>query len=106
MRRSPEAFGRAVLISPTVDRRGRNAVAQVGRLLRTGLHESPGLAVVVGRDYLACGARRALATAWHALAHPLEDDLPEIDVPVLVVRGSRRRRRAAAVGRGGDRDAA
>ncbi|GAA3080463.1 hypothetical protein GCM10010464_50680 [Pseudonocardia yunnanensis] len=87
MRRSPEAFGRAVLISPTVDRRGRNPVAQVGRLLRTGLHENPRLAVVLGRDYLACGARRALATAWHALAHPLEDDLSEIEVPVLVVRG-------------------
>ncbi|WP_433298725.1 alpha/beta fold hydrolase [Pseudonocardia sp. CA-142604] len=87
MRRSPEAFGRAVLISPTVDRRGRNPVAEVSRLLRTGLHESPALAIVLGRDYLACGARRALATAWHALAHPIEDDLPEIEVPVLVVRG-------------------
>jgi pimeloyl-ACP methyl ester carboxylesterase len=87
MRRSPEAFGRAVLIGPTVDRRGRNPVAQVGRLLRTGLHEKPGLAAVVGRGYLACGPGRALATAWHALAHPLEDDLPEVEVPVLVVRG-------------------
>jgi pimeloyl-ACP methyl ester carboxylesterase len=54
MRRSPEAFGRAVLISPTVDRRGRNPVAQAGRLLRTGLHENPGLAVVLGRDYTRC----------------------------------------------------
>jgi hypothetical protein len=31
MRRSPEAFGRAVLISPTVDRRGRNPVARAER---------------------------------------------------------------------------
>jgi pimeloyl-ACP methyl ester carboxylesterase len=89
MARSPGAFGRAVLVGPTFDRRGRGAAGQIGRLLCTGVHERPGLAAVIVRDYAACGPRRVVRTARHALAHRIEDDLPEITAPVLVVRGGR-----------------
>jgi len=87
MRRRPGVFARAVLVGPTVDRRSRNLIAQAGRLLRTGRHERPSLVAILIRDYLACGPARVLATARHALRYRLEDDLPQVTAPVLVVRG-------------------
>jgi pimeloyl-ACP methyl ester carboxylesterase len=90
MARSPRAVGRAVLVGPTFDRRGGGPV-QIARLLRTGVHERPGLAGVIARDYAACGLPRVVQTARHALAHRIEDDLPAISRPVLVVRGGRDR---------------
>jgi pimeloyl-ACP methyl ester carboxylesterase len=87
LRRRPELFPRAVLQGPTFDRRGRNAISQTARLLRTGLRERPGLNLVLLRDYLDCGLGKVRRTARAALAHPLEDGLAEITVPVLVVRG-------------------
>lgn len=87
MRRRPGVFDRAVLVGPTFDRRGRNRIAQAGRLLRTAVHERPSLAAILVRDYLACGPARALATARHGLEYRLEDDLPRLTAPVLVVRG-------------------
>jgi 2-hydroxy-6-oxonona-2,4-dienedioate hydrolase len=91
MARSPQALDRAVFIGPTFDRRGRSLPAQVVRLLRAGVRERPGLAAVMARDYAACGLRRVARTARQALAHPIEDDLPAITRPVLVVRGGRDR---------------
>jgi 2-hydroxy-6-oxonona-2,4-dienedioate hydrolase len=87
--RSPQALRRGVLLGPTFDRRG--VPVQIGRLLRTGVHERPGLAAVMVRDYAACGLRRVARTARHAFAHRIEDDLPAITCPVLVVRGGRDR---------------
>ncbi|GAA5133255.1 alpha/beta fold hydrolase [Pseudonocardia adelaidensis] len=91
MARSPEALGRAVLVGPTFDRHGRGIPRQVARLLRSGVHERPGLVAVMARDYAACGLRRVARTARHGLAHRIEDDLPAIARPVLVVRGGRDR---------------
>jgi pimeloyl-ACP methyl ester carboxylesterase len=88
-RRAPGAFDRLVLIGPTFDPRHRTALGQVARWLVTGLFERPGLAAVLARDYLACGPRRVLVTARHALRHRLEDGLAGVRVPVLVARGSR-----------------
>jgi pimeloyl-ACP methyl ester carboxylesterase len=87
MRRRPGVFARAVLVGPTFDRRGRGGLAQAGRWLRTGMREPPSLAAVLIRDYLACGPRRALTTARHALGYRLEDHLADVPAPVLVVRG-------------------
>ncbi len=89
MTQRPCAFTRAVLIGPTFDRRGRSLVVQALRLVRTAVHEDPRLTRIVAGDYRACGVRRALATARHGLAHPLEASLPAVAKPVLVVRGGR-----------------
>jgi pimeloyl-ACP methyl ester carboxylesterase len=87
LRRRPGRLSRAVLIGPTFDRRGRGVVVQVARLLRTGLRERPSLLAVLVRDYAACGLRRVWDTARLALSHRLEDALPAVAAPVLVVRG-------------------
>jgi pimeloyl-ACP methyl ester carboxylesterase len=89
MARAPGAVSRAVLVGPTFD--GRGVARQVGSLLLTGLRERPALAAVIARDYAACGLRRVARTARHAFAHRIEDDLPAITRPVLVVRGGRDR---------------
>jgi pimeloyl-ACP methyl ester carboxylesterase len=87
MVRSPRAVARSVLVGPTFGRRGRGALVQIARPLRTGVHGRPGLAAVIARDYAACGLRRVAVTARHSLDHRLEDELPEIAGSVLAVRG-------------------
>lgn len=91
MARAPDALGRAVLVGPTFDRHARSVPRQLLRLLRAGVHERPGLIPVVVRDYARCGPRRLIRTARYALAHRIEDDLPAVARPVLVVRGGRDR---------------
>jgi pimeloyl-ACP methyl ester carboxylesterase len=44
---------------------------------------------VIALDYLVFGPRRLLATSRHALADPLEEKLPHVRAPTLVVRGAR-----------------
>src|SRR5699024_8982229 len=41
------------------------------------------------RDYRTAGLRRVLKTFHYSLVHSVEDRLEKIDIPVLVVRGSR-----------------
>ena len=79
---------RLVLIGPTIDRRARTAPAQILRFLRTGLHETPSLALVLVREYLDAGPRRILRTFQHSLRDPVEEKLPRVGVPTLVIRGS------------------
>jgi pimeloyl-ACP methyl ester carboxylesterase len=40
-------------------------------------------------DYAACWPRRPLHTFTHAMRYRIEDAVPEIECPVLVVRGTR-----------------
>jgi pimeloyl-ACP methyl ester carboxylesterase len=86
---SPELLGPVVLNGPTVDSRARRPVTQAARLLVTGLFERPTLPAVLGRDYLDCGTRRFVQTFAHTLADPIERKLPLVDVPAVVVRGTR-----------------
>jgi 2-hydroxy-6-oxonona-2,4-dienedioate hydrolase len=83
----PRRVRRLVLQGPTVDRRGRSFAAQVGRWLRAGPKEPFSPNGVLAADYADCGLVRALRTFHMALATPLEDDLPRVRCPTLVVRG-------------------
>ncbi len=88
--RRPERVERAVLVGPTMDPAAPSLLRQTARLLATGLFEPPGLNLIVAAEYLlVAGPLRTLATARAALAHRLEERLPLLGAPTLVVRGSR-----------------
>jgi pimeloyl-ACP methyl ester carboxylesterase len=77
-----------VLVGPTVDPRARSVVRHVGRLAVDAWYEPPRLTAVVARDYLATGPADVLRQARHALAHRIEELLPRIEQPAVVVRGA------------------
>src|SRR4029079_8914027 len=53
------------------------------------MREPAGLWPIVARDYWRMGPVRLLATALLALGDRPEDKLPQIEMPVLVLRGDR-----------------
>ena len=89
--RHPERIQRVVLAGPTIDASARTVAAQLFRWLQNGRYEPLGLAGVVLRDYLDCGMRRVFRTFALALEDRIEDKLPHVRVPALVVRGARDR---------------
>lgn len=87
--RHPERIEKAVLQGPTVDPLGRTALRQVGRLLLDGVREPPSLLPIELLDYLDAGFRRSVRTFRYMLECRIEERLPQMYVPTLVVRGSR-----------------
>jgi 2-hydroxy-6-oxonona-2,4-dienedioate hydrolase len=85
----PELVHRLVLLGPTMDRRGRQLDEQLRRWRLESRTQTPALQAILARDYAAAGVARAKATLQHALADAIEDKLPFLDVPTLVVRGTR-----------------
>jgi 2-hydroxy-6-oxonona-2,4-dienedioate hydrolase len=84
----PELVHRLVLLGPTVDRRGRQLDEQLRRWRMESRTQTSDLQRILVRDYAAAGVGRARATLEHALADTIEDKLPFLDVPTLVVRGT------------------
>lgn len=84
---APELLGPAVLIGPTVDVGARTPVRQLLRLLADVPWERPALWPVLARDYLISGPRRLLATGRALLDDPVEEKLPGLHTPTVVVRG-------------------
>jgi 2-hydroxy-6-oxonona-2,4-dienedioate hydrolase len=85
----PDLFDRLVLLGPTMDPRGRRVGEQLRRWARESRTQTSALQRILFRDYARAGPRRALATFRHALADRIEDRLPHLHVPTLVVRGTR-----------------
>jgi 2-hydroxy-6-oxonona-2,4-dienedioate hydrolase len=85
--RHPEMLERAVLAAPTFDRRARGFFRQFGRLLMDSRNEPFPLILLAVRDFFKFGARREARTLQFALRDCLENKLPQITVPTLVVRG-------------------
>jgi pimeloyl-ACP methyl ester carboxylesterase len=84
--RYPERIDRLVLIAPVPDPAARKAFQQVGRLAMGSFFERPSLIMLVFKDYLRIGSR-FFPEFRHMLAYPMEAKLPEIEVPVMLVRG-------------------
>ena len=80
---------RLVLQGPTVDPRARTVPRQLLRLARNSAREPKSLGPITLRDYWAAGPRRVVATIRMSLADRIEDKLPRIGAPTLVVRGTR-----------------
>jgi len=78
-----------VLAGPTIDPSARTAPRQIARWLHDWLYERPSLALAHVRDYYKAGVARGLRTFRYALADRIEEKLPHVHAPALVVRGSR-----------------
>ncbi len=88
--RHPDAVDSLVLVAPTVDRRHRHALSQLGRLALDLVGESPKVLLVGAREYLRAGPN--LRRKMHAmLVHRPELSYPRITAPTLVIRGERDR---------------
>ena len=87
--RYPGLVERVVLQGPTMDRRGRGAFRHVGRLLVDVFREPPSLLALEAFDLLRAGVVRSWRTFRYALEDPIEERLPRVDLPALVVHGSR-----------------
>lgn len=86
--RTPERAIGLVLNAPTVDPAHRSRLTMIWRVLRDVPNEPASLAVVVARDYLRAGPRRIFATLDYAIADHIEEKLPSLAMPVLVVCGA------------------
>ena len=84
--RHPGRIGRLVLIAPVPDPAARNALQQFGRLAMGSIFERPSLIPQVFKDYLRMG-RRFIPEFRAMLAYPIEAKLPDIAVPVMLIRG-------------------
>ena len=86
--RHDDITGPVVLIGPTTDSSARTARAQVGRWLGTGRYRDVTQLPIVLRDCRDAGVHRVGATFRSILHDPIEDKLPLVRQPVLVLRGS------------------
>lgn len=86
--RAPELVHKLVLLGPTVNDRERSIGMQALRLAQDTLRESPAVNWMVFTDYL-----RAIVpyirTVPEMVKHRLEDALPKVECPVVLIRGER-----------------
>jgi 2-hydroxy-6-oxonona-2,4-dienedioate hydrolase len=87
--RYPARVRRLVLVGPTMDPDARSAWRQLGRLMIDTPREAPSQPFIVAYDYALFGFRRLRQTFSHAIADRVEDKLPRVSVPTLVIRGER-----------------
>ena len=87
--RYPDRVERVILTGPTFDPRARSAWRQIGRWLRNAPYERASQLPISVRDYWRCGIRRIIATIRFALADRVEEKLPHVQAPTLVVRGGK-----------------
>ena len=85
--RRPDLVERAVFVGPTMDPAAPTVWQQGLRLARDMFREPLALWAILLRDYLAAGPRRTLLTARFAVQDRIEQRLPRIAAPVLIVRG-------------------
>lgn len=84
--RHPEQVARAVLQGPTTPPSERSWFWQFVRW-RQNSNPKP-MGQIARQDYRACGIYRLLRTFQYSIRHRPEELLPQIHIPVLVVRGS------------------
>jgi 2-hydroxy-6-oxonona-2,4-dienedioate hydrolase len=85
----PNLVDRLVLVSPTVAPEARTVMSQAARLLLDATREPPALLRLLAREYLRTGGHRLLEIGRVAVADRVEEKLPLIEAPTLVVRGER-----------------
>lgn len=87
--RYPQRIERAILVGPTMDPQARTAHQEIVRWLLNIPGEPISLFPVVFLDYLQIGFRRFVQTFRYALQDRIEEHLPHMHIPTLVVRGGR-----------------
>lgn len=87
-RRTQRRARAIALMGPTCDPDARTLTGQVGRWFRNaGDDDGGGNPVALIGPYLTAGLRRTVLTARSATLHRIEDRLPLIDVPTLIIAG-------------------
>jgi pimeloyl-ACP methyl ester carboxylesterase len=86
--RHPERVERAVLQGPTTPPEERSWFWQFVRWRQNQRYNPRSLGPVTYGDYRKCGLRRMYWTFQYQLHDRLEDKLPRVQAPVLVVRGA------------------
>jgi pimeloyl-ACP methyl ester carboxylesterase len=87
--RHPAAVERLALIGPTLDPNARSAGRLAMRWVRNAPRSSPRLAPTVVHDLIDAGPWRTVRTLRRALDDPMEEKLPDISAPTLVIRPER-----------------
>lgn len=85
----PERVESLILIGPTVDPKERTLIKQVQALLKDSKLEPKWQQKVANKDYKRAGIGRILKTTWFAMRDKVEEKLPSIKVPTLVIRGTK-----------------
>lgn len=86
--RRPQRLAHAVLVAPTADPRGRHAAYMLAKGVLTLFREPRSLWPILARDYLRAGPWRTFRTFFYILQDPIEERLPHVRVPTLVVCGA------------------
>jgi pimeloyl-ACP methyl ester carboxylesterase len=86
--RHPGRVDRLVLVAPAVDPAARSLLRQIGRMLVTIPAERPSLALLVLMEFARTGPVRLARELRYVLAYPMEERLPRLRVPSLIVRGT------------------
>ena len=85
--RNPKMVDKLILASTTFEKGKRGAFRQFWRLLINAPREPFSLIYIAMRDYFKFGIRREIYTAKYALRDKIEEKLPQIETPTLVLRG-------------------
>jgi len=85
----PDRVGRLVLQGPTVDQAARSVLRQIWRSILNAPNEARSLGRISLQDYKAAGIRRICETYKLAFRDRIEEKLPRIQAPTLVVRGEK-----------------
>ncbi|HEV2786199.1 MAG TPA: alpha/beta fold hydrolase, partial [Solirubrobacteraceae bacterium] len=89
--RHPERVERVALLAPTVDPTARSLLRQYARWQRNAPDEHPSCVLLMARDLADVGLPRAARLLRVMLDDAIEDKLPHVRCPALVVRGGRDR---------------
>jgi 2-hydroxy-6-oxonona-2,4-dienedioate hydrolase len=87
--RYPERISRAVLQGPTMDPYWRTWPQQIVCWLQNAMRSPPSLGPISLRDYTDCGPKRFFETFQDAMDDKVEDKLPHVRCPAMVVRGTK-----------------
>lgn len=85
----PSLCKRLILIGPTVNKWERNHFMQGMRLLQDTFREPLTVNRIVFSDYVRMGFFRYLKTSKYMLEDRIEEYIPSVAVPTLIVRGSK-----------------
>ncbi|HSK75026.1 MAG TPA: alpha/beta hydrolase [Thermoanaerobaculia bacterium] len=87
--RHPETVDRLIFVGPTADPETRTLHQHLPRFLRAVFEERPSLIPLAMADYLRFGPRRIVEELRAMFADRIEEKLPEISAPAMVVHGER-----------------
>lgn len=87
--KAPSRVDRLILTGPTVDPKWRTLAKQLPRWFIEVTREPLALLPTLIRDYLIFGPLRFLRGGRFALEDPIEEKLPLVRAPSLVIRGAR-----------------